>query len=583
MGIADRKPFAPSSMDIRRLRLASGLVLFTYLTTHYLNHSLGLVSREALAWGSDIFVLIWRNPIGTLVLYSAVAIHMLLALWSVYQRRGFKGMTSGDWAQLLLGLSVPPLIVNHLLGTRIANHLFGTVDSYDYVLLNLWVFDPRKGAIQLAAFLVAWCHGCIGMRAWFRLKPWYGRAAPYLFAVALLLPTMALAGLLTAAREVARLYGQPGWFQGASAAIHFATPVQAKWLLALRDDLLWTYAAILAGALAARWLRAWIQSRRSVAVTYPDGGVVELIRGGTILDASRQARIPHASVCGGRGRCSTCRVHVTEGLDQLPEASPEELKVLARVAAPPNVRLACQTRPSMPVSVVPLLPATATARDAWARPGYLQGHEQEITILFADLRAFTRLAHSKLPYDTVFLLNRYFRATGMAVEQAGGHLDKFIGDGVMALFGVAVGLEEAGRQALAAAKAMSRNMAELNRSLGPELPEPLRIAIGIHAGPAIVGEMGYGRATTLTAIGDAVNTASRLESLAKELDAELVVSADVARHAGLATAGLSRREVTLRGRDHPLEVLVLMRVAELPDIPERPGEETAARISSDSP
>ena len=95
-------------MNLRRLRLASGLVLFAYLTTHYLNHALGLISREALSRGADIFVLVWRNPIGTVVLYGAVATHMLLALWSLYQRRSFKGMTAGDWAQLLLGLSVPP-------------------------------------------------------------------------------------------------------------------------------------------------------------------------------------------------------------------------------------------------------------------------------------------------------------------------------------------------------------------------------------------------------------------------------------------------------------------------------------------
>jgi adenylate cyclase len=570
-------------LDLRRLRLASGLILFAYLTTHYLNHSLGLISREALARGAEIFQLVWRNPVGTLVLYGAVAIHMLLALWSIYQRRSFKGMTGVDWGHLLLGLSVPPLIVAHLLGTRIANHLFGTIDTYDYVLLILWVFDPQEGVIQVAALLAAWIHGCIGLRGWLRLKPWYGKAAPYLFAVALLLPTLALAGMLTATREVMRLYDQPGWFEGISAAIHFVSPDQANWLFALRRALLWNYAAVLAAVLAARWLRSWIQRRRSVAITYPDGRVVDLIRGGTILDASRQAGIPHASVCGGRGRCSTCRVHVAEGLDQLPKASPEERKVLARVGAPPNVRLACQTRPTSPVSVVPLLPASATARDAWARPGYLQGREQEVTILFADLRAFTRLAHLKLPYDTVFLLNRYFRATGMAVEQAGGHLDKFIGDGVMALFGVAGGAEEASRRALAAARGMSLNMAELNRSLGPELPEPLRIAIGIHAGPAIVGEMGYGRATTLTAIGDAVNTASRLESLAKELDAELVISADAAHHAGLATAALTRQEVMLRGRDQPLEVFVLMRAAELPEGRAAPGQDASVRISPDSP
>src|SRR5205814_7500895 len=134
----------------------------------------------------------------------------------------------------------------------------------------------------------------------------------------------------------------------------------------------------------------------------------------------------------------------------------------------------------------------------------------------ADIRGFTALSEGRLPYDIVFVLNRYFAAMGRAVESAGGRVDKFIGDGVMALFGVSNTPEEGCRQALAAARLMSVRLVELNEALRAELNEPLRIGIGIHAGSVIVGEMGYGSATTITAIGDAVNTASRLESLCKE-------------------------------------------------------------------
>jgi adenylate cyclase len=112
---------------------------------------------------------------------------------------------------------------------------------------------------------------------------------------------------------------------------------------------------------------------------------------------------------------------------------------------------------------------------------------------------------------------------------------------------------------------MSQNLAELNRTLVPELTEPLRIGIGIHAGPAIVGEMGYARATTLTAIGDAVNIASRLEQLTKEYGAELVLSAGVADHAGFALEDFERHQVTLRGLDQPLTIIVVPRAAELPE------------------
>ena len=165
----------------------------------------------------------------------------------------------------------------------------------------------------------------------------------------------------------------------------------------------------------------------------------------------------------------------------------------------------------------------------------------------------------------MFLLNRYFRAMGMAVDAAGGHLDKFIGDGVMALFGIGGGREDACRRALAAARRMSLNLQELNRSMAPELREPLRIGIGIHTGPAIVGEMGYDRATTLTAIGDTVNTASRLEALTKEYEVELVFSAIVAEHAGLSLAGLDLHQVTLRGQDHPTAIVTVGSAATLPE------------------
>ncbi|MGH6932622.1 MAG: adenylate/guanylate cyclase domain-containing protein, partial [Dongiaceae bacterium] len=285
------------------------------------------------------------------------------------------------------------------------------------------------------------------------------------------------------------------------------------------------------------------------------------------LEASRMAGIPHASVCGGRGRCSTCRVRISSGIEKLPPASEAELKVLRRVGAAPNVRLACQTRPTAAVAVVPMLPPNATAGDARARPGYLQGHEEEIAILFADLRAFTQLAEHKLPYDLVFLLNRYFRAMGQAVEAAGGQLDKFIGDGVMALFGIGGRPAEGCRQALAAARGMADSLRELNQSLAHDLAEPLRIGIGIHAGPAVVGEMGHGRATSVTAVGDTVNTASRLESLTKDYHCQLVISETVAGYSGLDVAKLERHEIPIRGRQEPLIIHVIPDAGQLPAAP----------------
>ena len=100
-------------------------------------------------------------------------------------------------------------------------------------------------------------------------------------------------------------------------------------------------------------------------------------------------------------------------------------------------------------------------------------------------------------------------------------------------------------------------MADLNEAYSSELDRPLRIAMSLHAGPAIVGQMGYGQATSLTAIGDTLNAASRLEELAKELDAELVISDDLARRTTHNLTGHERQTLTIRGRTMPIDVWII--------------------------
>jgi len=313
----------------------------------------------------------------------------------------------------------------------------------------------------------------------------------------------------------------------------------------------------------ARW--SWQLRHASVRITYPNGRFIDVVRGTSVLEASRLARIPHASICGGRGRCSTCRVRVRTAHPGLPPPNEAERRVLHRIGATPNVRLACQLRPHAEVQVTPLLPPSAQAADARTRVDVVQGSEREIAIVFVDIRDFTAMAEGRLPYDVVFILNRYFAAMGRAVEAAGGRVDKFVGDGVMALFGVEGGTDAACRDALVAARAMSLRLVELNESLTDELTEPLRIGIGIHVGPAIVGEMGYGSATTITAVGDAVNTASRIEGLTKLYRAELVMSQEVLTRAGLDLPHVHHEEIEIRGRQEKLVVAVFASARDLPD------------------
>jgi adenylate cyclase len=549
---------------VRQVRLVTGLILFTYVTTHFLNHALALVSLETAEAGREWFLLFWRSWPGTAALYGALITHLLLALWSLWRRRSLR-MPRWEAAQLALGLAIPPLLFEHVIGTRFLHDNAGVEDSYTYVALVIWDFYPAKGVQQLVTLTIAWLHGCIGLHFWLRLKPGYRRIVPLAFAAALLLPVFAALGFVEAGRTVSLLMKQPGWATHAQAVIKF--PGQEAIADATRriDLMLWTYGGLLALTLAGRVVRAqWQRWRGRIRLTYPGGAVVEIERGTTVLEASRGAGIPHASVCGGRGRCSTCRVRLGLGWETVPPADEGEARVLARVAAAPNVRLACQLRPIANLAVMPLLPATAGPRNASRALPHQRGEEKEIAILFADLRGFTRLAEGRLPYDTVFVLNRYFESMGRAIEENGGLVDKFIGDGVMALFGVTDGPESGCRNALAAARAMAHRLGELNASLAHELDAPLRIGIGIHAGPAIVGEMGYARATTLTAVGDAVNTASRLESLTKEYGAELVLSDRVAKRAGIDLDAFAIREAEIRGRQEPLAIRIIPSAADLP-------------------
>jgi adenylate cyclase len=334
-------------------------------------------------------------------------------------------------------------------------------------------------------------------------------------------------------------------------------------LYRIDDGVVLTFAASLLFTLLARVVRYWSEGSTRIRIIYPGGQVVQAPRHFSVLEASRLAGIPHASVCGGRGRCSTCRIRVSQGFAALPLPSAGEQRVLQRVGAPPNVRLACQLRPTRDLSVTPLLPANAQAAAGYAQPSYLAGQERTIAVLFADLRTFTGIAEQKLPYDLVFLLNSYFEAVGEAIRNAGGMVDKFIGDGVMALFGVDVGPQEGCRQALAAARAMVERVNSLSQNLAEDLSEPLRIGIGIHCGPAIVGRMGYGTTIHVTAIGDTVNVASRLQDLTKEYSCQLIISEEVAKQAGLNALNLPRHELTVRNRREELAIYVVDDVSTL--------------------
>jgi adenylate cyclase len=155
------------------------------------------------------------------------------------------------------------------------------------------------------------------------------------------------------------------------------------------------------------------------------------------------------------------------------------------------------------------------------------------------------------------LLNHFFEAVGGAVVTAGGAPNQFIGDGMMAICGVDCEPGEACRQALAAVRGIDQRVEEMNRVLADELRQPIRIGIGLHAGTVILGEIGYRERFLLTAIGDSVHVAARLQDLTKDYGGQIVVSEVLCIMAGIDFAAFPRHDIRVRGRDAPLTILVI--------------------------
>jgi adenylate cyclase len=530
-----------------RLHIASGLVLALFIVGHFSNHALGIASLAAMEQGRAAFNVVWRSLPGTILLYGALATHVTLAFDALIRRRTLR-MPPGEALKIGLGLLLPFLIGDHVIATRLELAVTGYERDYGEVLRAM---GSSTGAVLVysSALVVVWMHGCLGLWYWLRSRGWFRRAAPLFHMLAVILPLLALIGFYSGLR----------WAPTFPPLVQSATPMPLATLYDIRDAV---YLSLLL-AIAAVVLVKLVPRRRGISIRYPGGRVVAVDPGTSVLEASRTAGIPHVSVCGGRGRCSTCRIQILSGLEGQPEPESRERATLKSIAAGRDVRLACQLRPTADLTVLPLVEAGSDGERALRAPAAAAGQERLMAALFCDLRGFTRLSEQKLPYDVVFLLNRYFATVGEAVSAEGGVIDKFIGDGAIALFGLETDFPKACQQALGAAIRLGDGIAELNRVFRSELDAPLRIAMGLHGGTAIVGRMGFGDVSSVTAIGDTINTASRLEGLAKARDVELAVSARVLRAAGVTIPSLATEDIEIRGREALLETWFVPRVAVL--------------------
>jgi adenylate cyclase len=502
----------------RDIRLASGLVLFGYVTSHLVNHALGLISIDVAERGLALGVHVWQSVPGTVLLYGAAATHLTLAFVAIYRRRTLR-MPPADLLRILFGLGIPLLLIGHAVATRLAYELYDYPPEYHRVVWMLWTSNGEGR--QLALLVPGWLHGCLGLHFAFCRHRLYQRLRFVLFAGALLLPVLAGLGFLSMGKELA---ASP-FFRATMEMIPAAVPAEGLALARLRDGALALYFSAIALVFATREIRALVERRRNllVAIAYPQQ-VVRVPRGWTVLEASRSHHIPHMSMCGGRARCSTCRVRVVNGEANCPAPEADEAHTLARIGAPTSVRLACQLRPRGDIAVVPLL---AVAPATLLPNAVRNSVERDIVVMLVDWCDRTAFAKRHPLQDVLYFAQLFGEAVVSSVRTEDGAHYESGGDEVVVMFGLNEDFAHACRSALEAAARVERALETLDDRLGREFGDATRFAVIVHAGHAAVADIGFQDAHRLMAVGEATDTANRLRARAIELGVKFIVSSTV--------------------------------------------------------
>jgi adenylate cyclase len=336
-----------------------------FVAGHLANLAIGMHSLAAMeAWRAHLMDP-WRSGFGQSLLLGAVCVHVALGLYAISARRSLT-MSRTDVAQLVLGVLTPPLLLNHVVATYMADQVTPDFDStYGMMLAIYWKFSPGYAFQQLFVVVIVWIHGALGLYSWLVLKPVWRRIGGLVLPVLFATPILALVGFAESGKEVLeKLATDPAWKAHLTDNITEIVKFTSK-LGTFQTRVLLAYGALLLLALAVLAARMLRDRRTPVRVAYDGGGVAQGRRGLSILELSIQNDVPHAHVCSARGRCGTCRVHVDSGAQSLSPLNDIERGTLSRIHAREGDRLACQARVlGEGVSVTRLLPAYADASDA---------------------------------------------------------------------------------------------------------------------------------------------------------------------------------------------------------------------------
>lgn len=273
----------------------------------------------------------------------------------------------------------------------------------------------------------------------------------------------------------------------------------------------------------------------------------------TILDVTLRAGIAHTHVCGGRARCSTCRVHVIDGLEHVTSRNAEEEALAKTLKLPADIRLACQTCTTGDITirraVVDELDIEIISEQFGDDSGASLGREIDAAILFTDVVNYTEFAASLPAYDVVHVLNRYYRTMNDIIEKHSGVISDVAGDGILALFGVLSERENAVLDAVVSVKEMQAALVSFNEYLDQMYGWTFGIRAGVHFGSVVVGNFDTGRMRKVAAIGDAVNLASRIETANKEFGTQLLISSAAHERVASEVDAKAMEPTALKGKE----------------------------------
>ncbi len=295
---------------------------------------------------------------------------------------------------------------------------------------------------------------------------------------------------------------------------------------------------------------------RAVSVTDPNW---------TILEVSIAHKIPHLRECGGNGRCTTCRVRICEGIQNVLPRTRREAQVADARRWDRFTRLACQARVSGDVTLERLIKSCADVpRLQLEEASVALSEERTLAVLFCDIREFTPFVDKNLAYDVVHILNRFFTAAGDAILINNGIIHQYVGDQIIGLFGVGGDPpEKSCLDTMRAGLGILATLDDLNAELSVQFGVTLEIGIGAHCGPLIVGMMGHPSLRQFTAVGDAMNVASRIEAANKTFGTKFLVSEVLFNQVSQPPVEVRRTQAVLKGKRDTFQLMEVIGFAAL--------------------